>query len=519
MNYAQIAIRSIKHRLLASSLTAFSMSLGVMMVVAVLSIYGIVETSFRSNATLGYNMIVGAAKGGEMQLTLNTVYYLSKPNENIPYTYYMEFLDEDGRAEGLAHSVGNKAHTLEWELTEAQSVAASAAMAPGGGLVASLLSGISLEETQPLPVREGDGKFSDYTQFVIPVCLGDYYGIYRVVGTTPDMFEKLRFGPELEKQYKFAQGRNFQSKSDKYGYFEAVVGAKVARAKGLKIGDGIAPTHGDPEGAGHGRKFYVVGILAATGTPNDRAVFVNINGFYLMEGHSKPPAEDEESEDEEDDEDETDESKKDADVPEDENAPPPGSNDEHLTDLEKLPLEGREVTALLVRTEPIFAMGLPNLINESGEAQAVLPIGQIYNLFDRMIKPLQTVLLIITGLICVVSSVSILVSIYNSMTDRRHEIAVMRALGAGRSTVMMIILLEAIFLALGGGGFGWIMGHSLNFIASGYIEAETGVTIGFFDMVTVEWYLIPSLILLAIVVGILPSIVAYQTDVAASLGE
>ena len=56
----------------------------------------------------------------------------------------------------------------------------------------------------------------------------------------------------------------------------------------VKLGDRISTTHGDPEGEGHGRKFAVVGILAPSGTPNDRAAFVNMEGFYLMKGHAKP---------------------------------------------------------------------------------------------------------------------------------------------------------------------------------------------------------------------------------------
>ena len=56
----------------------------------------------------------------------------------------------------------------------------------------------------------------------------------------------------------------------------------------VKLGDEISPRHGDPEGHMHERKFTVVGILEASGTPNDRAVFVNMEGFYLMEDHAKP---------------------------------------------------------------------------------------------------------------------------------------------------------------------------------------------------------------------------------------
>src|SRR5438128_7904602 len=100
MNSFLIAFRSILERGVASWLTMFSMALGVGLVVAVLSIHGVVAASFRNNSNLGYNMIVGA-KGGEEQLTLNTVFYLSKPVENVPYHYYMEFLLKDRRDEEL----------------------------------------------------------------------------------------------------------------------------------------------------------------------------------------------------------------------------------------------------------------------------------------------------------------------------------------------------------------------------------------------------------------------------------
>ena len=67
--------------------------------VAVLLILGVIQESFRNNSSLGYNMIVGPAKGGRLQLVLNTVYYLSTPAENIPYTFYQEFLDAEQRGD------------------------------------------------------------------------------------------------------------------------------------------------------------------------------------------------------------------------------------------------------------------------------------------------------------------------------------------------------------------------------------------------------------------------------------
>ncbi len=208
-----------------------------------------------------------------------------------------------------------------------------------------------------------------------------------------------------------------------------------------------------------------------------------------------------------------------------------------------LPIEQREVTALLVRTvNPFVAAGMVNVINEGVDAQAVQPVKEIFELFEIIVTPVQQVLLLLTGMIIVVSGISILVSIYNSMSERRHEIAVMRALGASRGTVMTIILLESILLSLGGGVAGWVFGHALNGLASPIVEARTGISVGFFDFAPpvnlfeffwleptvesmAEWVvypellLIPFLMVLAILVGLLPALSAYRTDVAESLGK
>jgi ABC-type antimicrobial peptide transport system permease subunit len=630
MSLFRIALRSILQRGVASLLTMFSMALGVMLVVAVLSIHGVVSQSFRNNASLGYNMIAGA-KGGKEQLTLNTVFYLSQPVENIPYTYYLEFLKRDERDRLLGHSLGGESQQALAETTDLL-------MQSGGGAFSGLATNRTVDSlglalvpdarTEPHfpPVEVGrDGLYGPMTELAIPLCLGDYYGRFRVVGTTPALFDDLVYDIENHRKFEFAQGRNFRWRDEKNGYFEAVVGSTVAReilltelrlridadldaAKALildnvnwsrvekkdgaiivalgqgsvesdsflamrrlqkevdekrrklsaseqqalsalllpsiverrsfrhiTVGDQFSPKHGDPGGHTHARKFTVVGILRPSGTPNDRAVFVNMEGFYLMEDHAKP-LEEAKSQN-------ADEQPKLSDKEAWEKmkaAKKKKAEIELVADPEPLPVEQREVTAILLKIPYMFAPGLENAINQGTHAQAVLPVAVIYGLFEFIVKPIEWTLLILTAMICVVSGISILVSIYNSMSERRGEIAVMRALGAGRGTVMTIILLEATLLALGGGFFGWLGGHAGTWAISPWIEERTGVQVGFgmwepairiltllgasgsaAERVTlpIELLLIPALILLAILVGIWPAISAYRTDVAKSLGK
>ena len=608
MSLFRIAWRSIQQRGVASLLTTLSMALGVTMVVAVLSIYGVVSESFRSNSSLGYNLLVGA-KGGKLQLTLNTVYYLSEPIENVPYTYYLEFKSAADRqaefAAAGARVASPAAVPLPAEGSADSAPSASPVIAP------STAAGESPSLIWPAEFVQREGKYAPYTAFAIPLCLGDYYGRFRVVGTAPQLFELLRYGPTGEQSFRFAQGRNFQTWSEEHGYFEAVVGAAVAREMNVRAGDRISPAHGDPEGEQHGDQFAVVGVLAPSGTPHDRAVFVNIEGFYLMEDHAKPVNEEELKQltaqkakpihpratrgwlastmfpsvmptasshhvcaefatsgsvcSANEYQHERAASLKPAVTHLDSTPYSAGANpldknnsaEQQLTFVAAwqepnvatdhaeppanrrppLPIEQREVTAILVRTSnDLYMISMENSINEGRDAQAVAPVREITVLFDQFVSPIQLALLAVTVLICVVSGISILVSIYNSMSERRQEIAVMRALGANRNTVMTVILLESVLLSLAGGLAGWVGGHALNAVASGEIEARTGVSIGFFSFappienfnllglgplmanVPPELLLIPGLILLAILVGLIPALAAYRTDVGASLG-
>ncbi len=537
LDLLQIAFRSIRQRGIASLLTMFSMSLGVTLVVAVLSIHGVVDKSFRNNASLGYNLIIGGKGGGQEQLTLSTVYYLSQPLYPVSGNYYLEFMSREERDKQMVHSFAHRSHeasTIVHDMRQLTSLGG-----PLDLMAEDLLDPVVEKQDALRADLDRPGKYAHLTEFAIPVCLGDYYDRFRVVATNTQLFDTLVYDIENQKKFEFAQGRNFHHHDKVHTYFEAVVGSTVARELNVKLGHEFSPSHGYQGGGAHASTFTVVGILKPSGTPNDRAVFINMEGFYLMEGHSEPV---------------------DGAVSEEEvlkaidKLPTPEAKEkawrEHVAERaaretapnqEPLAVEQREITALLLKTPRNAAMDLDKAVNNGKEAQAVLPVGVITRMFDFIITPIQRMLLVLTTMICIVSGVSILVSIYNSMSERRQEIAIMRALGAGRSTVMTIILLESTLLSLGGGFAGWLFGHLLCLIASPMIEEQTGVSVGlnlwgdpFYEplkwfgidgsiaerfVIPMEWTLVPGLVLLAIVVGLWPGMTAYRTDVAKSLGK
>jgi putative ABC transport system permease protein len=446
MSLWKIAWRSIQQRALASSLTALSMALGVALVVAVIVIHGVIEQSFRRGAQ-GYDLIVGA-KGSPLELVLSTVYYLGKPPATMPYTVYDE-----------------------------------------------LVNGTD---------------FSSDVEIAIPLCLGDNFKGFRVIGTIPDMFDRLEY---LDgRKYEFARGRNFRSDAP----FEAVIGATAARKTGLTVGEKFKPVHGSAAERGEEHSpFDVVGVLAQTGTPNDRAIFVNMEGFYHLHTASAEDADQGGAA-------ALGEAKTEAKAGGEKKEAHGSGGDAHAAhDRDEIPDEKKRVTAVLVGINPNMIatrrVALPKFMAKVLEVQAVAPSEQIDRLLVGIVGNIQLILLILAVMIVVVAGIGIMVSIYNSMSDRRHEIAVIRALGARRATVMVVVLLESILLALGGGAIGLLLGHGLTGLLAPLIADQTGVSVNPLQFQLSELILIPGLIVLASMVGYLPAVVAYRTDVAQSL--
>lgn len=457
MNLLAIAIRNLGYRKFASFLTALSMALGVALVVLVLTISGVIEKSLEKTSNVGYNLIIGA-KGSPLQLVFNTVFFLSKPVENIPYSYYMEYLPEEGRQQEYAKLGGQ------------------------------------LKE----PDRKGLYSFLMKGGFAIPLCMGDYVEQFRCVATTPDYFALLKHGDANDQDYRFAEGRNFEDFSEENGYFEAVVGSQVAGELKLRLGDEIHASHGAESGDQHAQGFRVVGILEATGTPNDRGAFVNIEGFYLLEGHVAPERDEESG-------------------LEKANTAQGPARESRLSKV-RLPIEKREVTAILLKPNGFAAIGLEKQVNKTKFAQAVSPIAQIEGLLGVFVRPLRWALLALTSLVCIVSAISILVSIYNSMNERKKDIAIMRALGASRDHITAIILMESLLIALVGGLVGWLVGHALGPLSNPWTMPATGVRIDWFSLNSSwEIWIIPGLIVVGTLAGVIPAVAAYRTSVSKSL--
>ena len=244
----------------------------------------------------------------------------------------------------------------------------------------------------------------DGVDLAVPYALGDNYEGFRVVGTTGALFDRF---PGAQGLRVASGGRLFDDAAR-----EALVGSVVAARTGLAVGQTFHPGHGLADSDNHHEdEFTVAGVLEATNSPMDRVVWIPIEGVYRMSGHVLR-----------------------------------GTGRNFRAEAgQPIPDEHREVSAVLLKLkDPQAGIYLDQSINRQGtRATLAWPIGRsMADLFEK-IGWVNRILELVAYLVVLVAAGTILASLYNTMNERRREFAILRSLGARRSTVFSAIVLEA----------------------------------------------------------------------------
>jgi putative ABC transport system permease protein len=339
-----------------------------------------------------------------------------------------------------------------------------------------------------LDTSPGNIPYKAYTEMrddprvklAVPYAVGDNYKGYRVVGTTPELLTEF----ELSEGVGYAVMQGGRVFSDLK--MEAVVGSQVARKTGLRVGSHLHFEHGIEEEKGHNHddEYVVVGILEPTNTPADKVIWVPLEGMYRLDGHVLR-----------------------------------GSGEVYeASPTEDIPDEVKEVSAVMLAFKsPQAGFQFSQQINGGKEMTLAWPIARaMAQLFDK-IGWAHQILSLVAYLVCVVGAGSILASLYNAMNERRREFAILRALGARRSTVFGAILTESTAIAALGGLFGLLV-YALVFTAAAQvIRAEAGIVLDIWQFHPSMWMAPLGVTVLGAFAGIVPAMKAYGTDVATHL--
>jgi len=330
--------------------------------------------------------------------------------------------------------------------------------------------------------------------WVVPLSLGDSHRGFPVLGTTPAYFQHFAYGDK--QPLALQQGAVFAGNLD--GLYEAVIGAEVAHKMGYGLGQRITLGHGMhdhdhdhevEEADEHADKpFKVVGILAPTGTPVDRTVHVSLQALQAL--HLDWVA----------------------------GTPMPGGQIP-ADQARKFNLEPEEITAALVGLKSRAAVfNVQRFVNqyEVEALMGVMPgvaLGELWSVLGVG----ENALLAVSALVALVSVVSLMAVVLAGLNERRRELAVLRAVGAGPRHVLGLLTLEGVWVTCAGVVLGVLLAQAGMALATPWLQQSLGIRLQMAVPLPTQLALAGAVFLAGLLASLGPAWRAYRLSLADGL--
>lgn len=335
---------------------------------------------------------------------------------------------------------------------------------------------ISIEEARPFL-----NPNHPLIDLAVPLSVGDNYRSFRIIGTNYNIMSLYNA--------RVNEGKLWNQD------MEVSIGSQVAENTGLKIGDIFNSSHGlqqDLDMAHDEVVFKVVGIIENNGSVVDQLILTNSASIWKVHDHEEEEGE--------------------------------HHHEEIGTVLENDTLRnvvGKEITSILVKFKSktnFQSLSMPRNINENTNLQAAAPAYEINKLRDMMGIGTDA-LRALAFLIAFVSGLSIFLSLYKSMKDRKYELALMRVMGSKKRLLFVMVIIEGLVLAVIGWFLAWLLSHMALGFFSTFLEQKYQYSFSAFTFIKEEVVVFAASLLLGLIAAILPALRASNTDINGTLSE
>jgi putative ABC transport system permease protein len=331
---------------------------------------------------------------------------------------------------------------------------------------------ISLEEAEKISKNRMVGSS-------IKLLYGDNFKGYRIVGAEKKFIElyngKIKKGKNLSKP------------------FEVLVGSKVYSKLKIDIGDDLISSHGLREtGESHDdQSFKVVGLLEPSNSVIDQLIITLPQSVWDVHGNHDHKEEHEHDHEEEHEHD---------------------HDKEHQHD-------DREITAMLIKFKsPMNIIQFPRQINETTNLQAAVPSYEISRLFKLFGFGIET-LSYLAYLIIIVSGFSLFINLFNSMRERKYEMALIRTLGASRLQLSTMIIFESIILTISGFILGLLFSRFGVMFVSSLMEESINYNLSSFKILNEEYWLLLLSVIIGLMASLIPAVQVYKMNISKILAD
>jgi len=312
----------------------------------------------------------------------------------------------------------------------------------------------------------------------IPLALGDSYRGFRIIGTNR-IYANLYDGELLQGAW---WNKNM----------EVTLGYNCSNLLNLKIGDEFVSNHGlSTQGHAHeSSHFIVTGILARSNSVIDNLILTNVESVWeVHESHGN---------------DSVGVAKNGIRSP----LVPSVAAGDSL----------KEITALLVQYRSAMgAIQLPRMINGQTRLQAASPAFESARLFSIMGVGID-IMTAFGYILIFISGLGIFIALYNSLKERKYDLAMMRVMGASKNRLFISVLLEGTFLTLFGGIIGILLGHAAVATLPLVLQPMSKAGISGLVFYQEEWIILVVSLFLGIICSLIPAFTAYRTDISKVLG-
>lgn len=314
----------------------------------------------------------------------------------------------------------------------------------------------------------------------VPISLGDSHRGFRVLGTTPEYFQRYRY--RQSRTLAFADGKPFAD------LFDAVIGADVAKALGYKVGSPIVIAHGlgSVSFVEHDDKpFRVVGVLEKTGTPVDKTVHVSLEAIEAIH------------------------------VDWQSGARSPGES-VSADEVRQMDLKPKTITAALLGLKSkIQTFRLQRAINEyPREAlSAIIPGAALQELWS-LVQVAETALTAVSWMVVATAILGMVTSILTTLNERRREMAILRSVGARPGTIVGLLAAEAGLLTLAGVAAGVGLLYLALIGVAPAIDRWYGLRLALEAPRWGEIQMLAGIVLVGFLAGLLPALKAYRLSLA-----
>jgi putative ABC transport system permease protein len=232
----------------------------------------------------------------------------------------------------------------------------------------------------------------------------------------------------------------------------------------------------------------VVGILARTGTPVDRTVHVSLQAIQAIHLDWVGGA-------------------------------PMRGLGIAAEQARQFDLDPKEVTAALVGLKnraAVFAVQRHVAAFTDEALLAVLPGVALDELWD-VVGVGERALLGMSAMVGVVSLAGLVAVVLAGLNERRRELAVLRAVGAGPRHVLLLLASEGALVTLLGVALGSLLTVVFIAAAGSWMQTRFGITLQLSPPTGTQWLVLGSIVLAGLLASLVPALRAYRLSLADGL--